>query len=407
MFKKFKRKIKIIISFNFILLFLFKRTIALISIKIFISPFFSINNQKFWVGEKHEIILSKFPENSNEKIYLTSSNNKVIIFGNYFLITSNGTECLIAYTNKNAINSKICFNIYNTPELNFEESNPIKIETNTCLQLNLQSHDYPKSNIKYKSSNPDIIKIDNEGTITAVRPGKSLITASGLDDKKAEIVISSISNNGLITNTTLDIYNAEFYKNVMIVAHPDDEILWGGANLYKESYFVVCITNGYNLPRANDFREILKFTKNGGIILNYPDVQKLNNSYVQNDWSEVKNGILKDLSIIIAYKNWEKIVTHGPDGTTGHPHHLKVYDYVTKIAKDYSKYNILYYFGKFYEKNKIPLKLQRISYKDLKIKKHEIEIHKTERKNIYRDYFHSIPYEKIILASNWKKNKYL
>ena len=202
---------------------------------------------------------------------------------------------------------------------------------------------------------------------------------------------------------SLDIYNAEFYKNVMIVAHPDDEILWGGANLYKESYFVVCITNGYNLKRANDFREILKFTKNGGLILNYPDTQNLNYSYIQDDWSEVKNGILKDLSIIISYKNWEKIVTHGPDGTTGHPHHKKVNNYVTKIAKDYNKYSILYYFEKFYEKNKIPLNLQRISDKDLQIKKIEIKIHKTQKKSLFRDYFHSIPYEKFILASNWKK----
>ena len=356
------------------------------------------------VGEKHEILFSKFPENGNEKIYLTSKNNKVIIFENYYLMASSGTECLIAYTKTNTINSKICFNIYNTPELNFKESNPIKIETNTCMKLNLESHDYPKSNIKYQSSNPDIIKIDNEGVVTAVRPGKSIISASGLDEKKTEIVISSISDNGLITNTTLDIYNAEFYKNVMIVAHPDDEILWGGANLYKESYFVVCITNGYNLKRANDFREILKFTKNGGIILNYPDREKLNNSYIQNDWSEVKNGILKDLSIIIAYKNWEKIVTHGPDGTTGHIHHKKLYEYVTKIAKDYNKYSVLYYFEKCYKKNKIPLNLQRISDKDLRIKKIELKIHKTEKKNIYRDYFHSISFEKFILASNWKKN---
>ena len=402
MIKKLKRKIKLI-SFIILLSFFLNRTIALISIKIFISPGFSMNNQKFWVGEKHEIILSKFPENSNEKIYLTSYNNKVIIFKNYFVTTSGGTECIIAYTNQNTINSKICFNIYNTPELNFRESNPIKIETNTCIKLNLESHDYPKSNIKYQSSNPDIIKIDNEGSITAVRPGKSIITASGLDDKRAEIVITSISNNGLITNTTLDIYNAEFYKNVMIVAHPDDETLWGGANLYKESYFVVCLTNGYNLPRANDFREILKFTKNGGIILNYPDIQYLNNSYIQNDWSEVKNGILKDLSIIIGYKNWEKIVTHGPDGTTGHNHHLKVYNYVTQIAKDYNKYNILYYFEKFYAKNKIPINLQSISDKDFKIKKFELEIHKTEKKNIFRDYFHSLQYEKFTLASNWKQ----
>ena len=272
----------------------------------------------------------------------------------------------------------------------FKESNPIKIETNTCIKLNLESQDYPKSNIKYQSSNPDIIKINNEGIVTALRPGKSIIIASGLDDKKTEIIILSISNNGLITNTTLDIHNAEFYKNVMIVAHPDDETLWGGANLYKGSYFVVCLTNGYNLKRANDFKEILKFTRNGGIILNYPDKQILNNSYIYNDWSEVTNGILKDLSIIISYKNWEKIVTHGPDGTTGHRHHIKLYKYVTKIAKDYNKYSILYYFEKFYEKNKIPVNLQRISEYDLKIKKHELEIHKTEKKSICRDYYHSI-----------------
>ena len=406
MLKKFQKKIKkLTISFIFLFFFISNRTISLISVKIFISQGFSSNNPKIWVGEKHEIILSKFPENSNEKIYITSKNNKVTLFKNYFFATSSGWECLLAYTNRNIINSKICFNIYDTPKLIFKESNPVKIETNTCLKLNLESHDYPKSNIKYQSSNPDIIKIDNEGFVTALRPGKSIITASGLDDKKTEIVILSISNNGLITNTTLYIHNAEFYKNVMIVAHPDDETLWGGANIYKESYFIVCLTNGYNLPRANDFREILKFTRNGGIILNYPDKQYLNKSYIYSNWSEVKNGILKDLSIVITYKNWEKIVTYGPDGTTGHPHHIKVYEYVTQIAKYCNKYGILYYFEKFYEKNKIPLNLQRISDQDLKIKKLELEIHKTEKKGICRDYYHSIPYEKFILASNWKKNK--
>ena len=107
----------------------------------------------------------------------------------------------------------------------------------------------------------------------------------------------------------------------MIVAHPDDETLWGGANLFLYSYFVVCLTNGYNERRAKDFRQILNFTNNGGIILNYPDLKDSNK--IRDDWSEVKNGILKDLSIILNYKNWNKIVTHGPDGTTGHIHHKK------------------------------------------------------------------------------------
>ena len=313
---------------------------------------------------------------------------------------SRGRECLFAYTSKKNIYSKICFDIYSTPQLIFNESNPIRIEINKSIKVDVDSHDYPKSNIKYRSSNPEIIKIDNEGIATAVRPGKSIITASGLDHKGAEIVILSVSNNGMITNTTLDIYNAEFYENVMIVAHPDDEILWGGANLLKESYFVVCLTNGYNIPRANDFKKILKYTRNGGIILNYPDVQ--NNTNIQDDWSEVRNGIIKDLAIILSYKSWNKIVTYGPDGTTGHQHHKKTSEYVTKLAKNFNIYNRLYYFGKFYKKNDIPLNLQRISENDLKYKKKEVEIYKSVKQYIYICWFHMLPYENWIYAPNYK-----
>ena len=137
----------------------------------------------------------------------------------------------------------------------------------------------------------------------------------------------------------------------MIVAHPDDESLWGGANLYNYKYFVVCLTNGYSIQRANDYRKILKFTKNKGIILNYPD---LKNNNIRDDWSEVKNGILKDLSTIISYKNWEKIVTHGPDGTTGHIHHKMTSEYITDIVTNNNEEDKLLYFGRYYFSGDIP-----------------------------------------------------
>ena len=291
--------------------------------------------------------------------------------------------------------------LYNTPDLSFKENNPIRIEINEIKRLQLNSYDYPKINIKYQSSDPRIIKVNNEGIITAIRPGKSIITASGLDHKITEISVLSISNNGLISNYTLDMNNAISYKNIMIVAHPDDEILWGGANLFKDRFFVVCLTNGYNLARANDFREILKFTNNSGIILNYPDLQ--NDKKIKDDWSEVKNGMIKDLNTIINYKYWNKIVTYGPEGTTGHPHHKKTSKYVTKIAKDNNKYKNLYYFGKFYLKNRIPKHLSRISDNDLNIKMKEVEIYKSVKKAIYRIWFHMLPYENWILASNYSK----
>ena len=86
----------------------------------------------------------------------------------------------------------------------------------------------------------------------------------------------------------------------MIVSHPDDEILWVGANLFKDDYFNVCLANGYNNARGRDFRKIMRFTNNNGIILNQPDIQ----DYIKDDWSEVKNRIIKDLTIILNFKYW-------------------------------------------------------------------------------------------------------
>lgn len=389
---KFFRKLKFIF-FLFLLIQIIKND----SKNIFFSN--SVKNQKYWVGGKYEIVKKNFQDNKEEKIYLRSLNNKTIELSNgFFLMKSSGRECLIAYTKNKTIDTKICITIYNTPELSFKETNPLKLEIHNSMKLHLDRRDYPKINIKFKSNHPEIITINNEGEITAVRPGSSIITASGLDGKSTNIKIVAISNNGFISNFILNQYNASQYKKLMIVAHPDDETLWGGANLFKDRYFVVCLTNGFNLKRANDFKKILKFTNNSGIILNYPDFQ----DNIRDDWSEVKTGILKDLSKLLNYHYWDKIVTHGPDGTTGHIHHKKACNYVTTIAKKYNEYNNLYYFGKFYKKKKVPKDLPRISDEELSYKEKEINIYQSVIKTIYKLWYHMLPYENWILASEWK-----
>jgi len=231
---------------------------------------------------------------------------------------SRGRECLTAYNKE--LKAHTCFNIYNTPNISFNENNPIELQTNTVRQLILCIYDYPKSNIRYISNNPGIIKVNNKGEIIALRPGSALISASGLDNKTATVKIISLADNGLINNNTLEHLKVNQYNKLMIVAHPDDEVLWGGAHLYKHKYFIVCITNGYNIIRANEFKKILNLTKSGGIILNYTDLQ---DNKVSN-WLGMQKGIIKDLTLIINYKRWKKIVTHGPEGTTGHFHHRKV-----------------------------------------------------------------------------------
>ena len=338
--KKNRKNKKRNIFLKFIFIFLLFFLILIVSnVKMInnISFGLSIHHQKYWVGGKYKLLNNICLNSSIEKIYLKISNNRIEeLPDGYFLMKSSGRECITAYTRNR--NSKICLTIYNTPELIFKETNPIKIETNNVKQLNLLLRDYPKLNVKFISNHPDIIKVNNEGKINSIRPGNAIITAIGLDGKKTQIKVVALSNNGLINNYILDQNNASQYQKVMIVAHPDDETLWGGAHLIKERYFVVCLTNGYNLDRANDYREILKFTKNNGLILNHPDLQ----DNIIDDWSVFGEGVEKDLSKIIKYKSWEEIVTHGPDGTTGHIHHKKICEYITKITNECNKYKNLY-----------------------------------------------------------------
>lgn len=47
-----------------------------------------------------------------------------------------------------------------------------------------------------------------------------------------------------VKNKQLDELDLEKYNKLMIVAHPDDELIWGGAHLLEDDYLVVCITRG-------------------------------------------------------------------------------------------------------------------------------------------------------------------
>ena len=379
--------------FFIILFFIFfsitkKKTIEANKI-IFFSEF--SNNQKFYTGQKYKLLIKNYNLNKEEKIIsISTKNNKVKIINETILMNSSGRECLYIYTKNN--NNSICFNIYDYPNLYNSKINSIKLEINNFQEITLNC---TKLNLSYKSNHPDMIKVDRDGKIKAIRPGKAIITISQFNNIITKINVTAISNNGLINNYTLYKYNASLYNKVMIVAHPDDEILWGGANLIRDNYFVVCITNGYNLARANDFREILKFTNNSGIILNYPDIQ----DNIIDDWSEIENGILKDLSTILNYQNWGKIVTHGPDGTTGHYHHKKLNQYVTKITKKFNIHKNLYYFQKFYKKDQIPNYLPRINDSELEYKRKEVEIYKSVKHTIYQLWFHMLPFENFIHAS--------
>lgn len=354
--------------------------------QIVISDIIQNKFLKYFVGEKYKITINKFPQYEGEKIKLNiTDNNKSKISGEYLIMKSKGKDYLNIYT-KN-INSTFYFDIYNKKII--VKNTTLIIDYNTTKQLNFDGNE------SYKSNNPQIIQVNDKGILRAKLPGKAIITVTDLKNETVQIKVLSVPNNGLINNNTLKINNADQFKNVMIVAHPDDETLWGGANLYKDKYFVVCLTNGYNHQRSKEFRNTLNFTNNRGIILDYPDLQ----DHAQDKWIESKEGIIKDLSTILNYNHWDKIVTHGPEGTTGHIHHKKISEYVTKIARKKNILKNLYYFGKVHKKGKIPKNLHRITKTELKYKLDEISFYKSRTREIKKHWFHMIPYENWKLAS--------
>ena len=90
-----------------------------------------------------------------------------------------------------------------------------------------------------------------------------------------------------ISAIQLQLASSSKADKLTIVAHPDDEVLWGGGHLYDKGYLVVCVTNGRNKVRSQEFKDVVKASGNECIMLEYPD--KVRGK--RDDWALVKDGI--------------------------------------------------------------------------------------------------------------------
>lgn len=133
------------------------------------------------------------------------------------------------------------------------------------------------------------------------------------------------------------------YDSLMIVAHPDDETIWGGSHLLNGNYVVVCITNGNNKTRRREFESVIKQTGSIGIMLTYPD-KTLGK---RDNWNSCKTEIEKDVAAILKMNDWQTIVTHNPEGEYGHIHHQMTSELTTTAVSDREQLDRLYYFGKY------------------------------------------------------------
>lgn len=189
--------------------------------------------------------------------------------------------------------------------------------------------------------------------------------------------------------------NLDDAKKLMIVAHPDDETIWGGKHLLDGHYFVVCLTNGDNQVRKTEFMNVIQATNNQGLILDYPD--KTNGK--RDNWQKVKEDIIKDIHYILEKKDWEMIVTHNPEGEYGHIHHQMTSAIVTQ--QDNIDKDKLIYFGKYYKKKNKPADLQQISFTDLDKKLELTKIYQSQNK-VMDHLGHMMSHENWVKAKDWR-----
>lgn len=74
-----------------------------------------------------------------------------------------------------------------------------------------------------------------------------------------------------VTAADLDALDLDGYDKVMFVAHPDDDLLWGGRHLIEDDYLVVCMTRGNDPVRSAEFKSVMEATGDKYLILSYPD----------------------------------------------------------------------------------------------------------------------------------------
>jgi LmbE family N-acetylglucosaminyl deacetylase len=164
------------------------------------------------------------------------------------------------------------------------------------------------------------------------------------EESEPEDVLETYQNYTQVTTELLDLLRLDTINKVMIVAHPDDEAIWGGKEILENDYFVVSTTGHRYAWRQREFSIAMQFAGARFLMLDHP--QHAQNSPPNYD---IYDCLAQDIRTILEYKSWEKIVTFSPTGESGHGDHILVNNVVTDICVEMGIFDKLWYFtDKYY-----------------------------------------------------------
>ena len=162
---------------------------------------------------------------------------------------------------------------------------------------------------------------------------------------------------------------------LMITAHPDDEALFGGAELltHVDEYKVIVVDEYHDEVRRKEFISCMKFIG----IKEY------------EHWTGYKGGedyhrekLIYELLRVLRERNWTKIVTHNKVGEYGHPRHRALHEILNHLRPE-----ILWQFDK---------RKKRLSTNILNKKRDLLKVYESQREVL--DWFS--PWYEIITKVN-------
>ncbi|MCH5266277.1 MAG: Ig-like domain-containing protein [Lachnospiraceae bacterium] len=261
--------------------------------------------------------------------------------------------------------------------------------------------------ILWSSSDSSVASVNIYGRVYGHKTGTAIITATVAQNPsvKAECKITVSRDKAQLTKAMLDELDLRGINNLMIVAHPDDDTIWGGGHLAAEQYLVVCLTNKSHDLRNKEFNAAMDISGSKRIILDHPDWEDMSKN-IKNNWEYEQLSIQRDIATVIGYKKWDTIVTHNPDGEYGHIHHRRTSSYVKGIYEENTGVaHRFMYFGKYYDKNALPAVeagLSKLKPEIWAIKERMLEQYKREEYTCFTWLYHMQQYENWVYWDDWK-----
>lgn len=148
-------------------------------------------------------------------------------------------------------------------------------------------------------------------------------------------------------------------KNLMIVAHPDDESIFGGGALLSENNWkIICVTCGDQPTRRAEFENAMAFNHR-----NIDDYEMWNFSdhmheEEKNWYQDEELEIIEKLKNVVLNDTYKKVVTHNDYGEYYHPQHIKLHHMIKKI------YNNLHVFARSKSRLKKEILFKKIELLD-------------------------------------------